>query len=153
MDNEREKSDVGNSDYLHVLIFSVTSSLGEQGLFMTEVVPGGAADRAGVKTNDRILEVNGENIEGSTHDQVVDKIKLAGGSIMFLLVDEETDRYYQNKRMQIGAWLATTKYLPHKPRIINMTRAPDGYGFLLREEPNQTGKAIINFIKIHLQST
>ncbi|XP_018533784.1 Na(+)/H(+) exchange regulatory cofactor NHE-RF3 [Lates calcarifer] len=122
--------------------FSVRSVKGEQGLFMTEVVPGGAADRAGVKTNDRILEVNGENIEGSTHDQVVDKIKLAGGSIMFLLVDEETDRYYQNKRMQIGAWLATTKYLPHKPRIINMTRAPDGYGFLLREEPNQTGHLI-----------
>lgn len=108
------------------------------------MIPGGVADKAGVKLNDRLLEVNGENVEDFTHDQVVDKIKLAGGSIMFLLVDEETDRYYKNKRMKIGAWLATVMYLPHKPRIANMTRGSDGYGFLLKEEPTQTGKAKVN---------
>ncbi|XP_071332383.1 Na(+)/H(+) exchange regulatory cofactor NHE-RF3 [Trachinotus anak] len=122
--------------------FSIRSVKGEQGLFMTEVIPGGMADRAGVKVNDHLLEVNGENVEDYTHDQVVDKIKMAGSNIMFLLADEETDRYYQNKRMKIGAWLATAKYLPHKPRIINMTKGPDGYGFLLREEPKQTGHFI-----------
>ncbi|XP_034417639.1 Na(+)/H(+) exchange regulatory cofactor NHE-RF3 [Cyclopterus lumpus] len=113
--------------------FSIRSVIGEQGLFMTEVVPGGVADRAGVSVNDRLLEINGENVEGSTHDQVVDTIKLAGGSIMFLLVDEETDRHYQNKHTKIGARLATAKYLPHKPRVIDMTKGPDGYGFLLKE--------------------
>ncbi|XP_040913611.1 Na(+)/H(+) exchange regulatory cofactor NHE-RF3 [Toxotes jaculatrix] len=121
--------------------FSLRSVNGEQGLFITEVTPGGMADGAGVKVNDRLLEVNGENIEDCTHEQVVDKIKLAG-SIMFLLVDKETDRYYQNKAMKIGTWFATTKYLPHKPRIINMTKGHDGYGFLLREEPKQTGHFI-----------
>lgn len=109
---------------------------------MTEVIQGGVADRAGVNVNDRLLEVNGENVEGSTHDQVVDMIRLGGSSIMFLLVDEETDRHYQGKRMKIGAWLATAKYLPHKPRVIDMTKGPDGYGFLLKEETNQTGKTI-----------
>ncbi|XP_056246198.1 Na(+)/H(+) exchange regulatory cofactor NHE-RF3 [Seriola aureovittata] len=122
--------------------FSLRSVKGEQGLFMTDVIPGSVADRAGIKVNDRLLEINGENMEDSTHEQAVDKIKLAGGSIMFLLVDDETDRYYQNKRMKIGAWLATAKYLPRKPRISNMTKGPDGYGFLLREEPNQTGHFI-----------
>ncbi|KAM9851227.1 Na(+)/H(+) exchange regulatory cofactor NHE-RF3 [Aulostomus maculatus] len=122
--------------------FSVCSVKGEQGLFMTEVIMGGVADKAGVTVNDRLLEVNGENIEKSTHEQVVDKIKLAGNSLMFLLVDEETDRYYQNKHIKLSAWLATTKYLPHKPRIVNLTKGPDGFGFLLREESSEPGHII-----------
>ena len=125
---------------------SITCFPGEQGLFMAEVIQGSVADKAGVNINDRLLEINGENVESCTHDQVVDKIKLAGSSIMFLLVDKETDRHYQNKRMKIGAWLATTKHLLHMPRIANMTKGFDGYGFLLKEETNQ-GKAIINSLK------
>ncbi len=111
---------------------------------MSELISGGVASRAGVKVNDRLLEVNGESVENSTHEQVVDKIKHTGSSIMFLLVDQETDRYYQNKHMKIGTWLATVKYLPHQPRAINITKGSDGYGFLLKEDPKQTGKAIIN---------
>ncbi|XP_034742037.1 Na(+)/H(+) exchange regulatory cofactor NHE-RF3 [Etheostoma cragini] len=122
--------------------FSLRSVKGEQGLFMTEVIQGNVADRAGVSANDRLLEINGENVEGSTHEQVVDKIKLAGSSIMLLLIEEETDRHYQNMRMKIGAWLATAKYLPHKPCVVNMTKGPDGYGFLLKEEINLTGHFI-----------
>ncbi|XP_078119027.1 Na(+)/H(+) exchange regulatory cofactor NHE-RF3 [Sander vitreus] len=122
--------------------FSLRSVKGEQGLFMTEVIQGSVADRAGVNVNDRLLEINGENVEGSTHEQVVDKIKLAGSSIIFLLVDEETDKHYKNMCMKIGAWLATAKYLPHKPRVVNMTKGPDGYGFLLKEEINLTGHFI-----------
>ncbi|KAM7407249.1 hypothetical protein PAMA_003126 [Pampus argenteus] len=122
--------------------FSLLSIKGEKGLFMTEVISGKVADRAGVKVNNRLLEVNGENVEESTHEQVVDKIKMADGSIMLLLSDEETDRYYQNKHTKIGASLATTEYLPYKPRIIDMTKGPDGYGFLLKEEPNHRGHFI-----------
>ncbi|KAF0026550.1 hypothetical protein F2P81_021287 [Scophthalmus maximus] len=122
--------------------FSLRSVKGQQGLFMTEVIPGSVADRAGVKVNDRLMEVNGENIEDSTHDQVVDKIRLAGSSFMFLLVDEETDRYYQNKHMKIEARLATANHLPHKPCLIKMTKGPDGYGFLLKEEPKRRGHFI-----------
>ncbi|TNN59282.1 Na(+)/H(+) exchange regulatory cofactor NHE-RF3 [Liparis tanakae] len=121
--------------------FSIRSVKGDPGLFMTEVTQGGAADRAGVSVDDRLLEINGVNVEDSTHDQVVDILKLAGSSIVFLLADEETDRYYQNQREKIGARLATTRYLPHKPRVIDMTKGPDGYGFLLKEY-NNIGKAV-----------
>ncbi|KAM4561213.1 Na(+)/H(+) exchange regulatory cofactor NHE-RF3 [Fundulus diaphanus] len=119
--------------------FSLRSVRGEQGLFMTEVLPGGVADNAGVRNEDRLLEVNGENIENSTHDEVVEKIKLGGKSIMFLLVDKETDRLYCNKKAKIGAWSPTVKFLSQQPHFINMTKGSDGYGFLLREEPNQSG--------------
>ncbi|XP_074550728.1 Na(+)/H(+) exchange regulatory cofactor NHE-RF3 isoform X2 [Halichoeres trimaculatus] len=116
---------------------SLRTVKGNKGLFMTEVAPGGIAHNAGVRLNDRLLEVNGENVEGMTHDEVVGKIKAAGKCLMFLLVDEETDKHFQSKHMKIGAWLATTRYLPHKPRKATMTRGPDGYGFLLKREPNQ----------------
>lgn len=122
--------------------FSLRSVKGQQGLFMTEVVQGGVADRAGVRLNDRLLEINGDDMDSKTHDQAVEKIKSAGGTLMFLLADEEIDRHYQSKHMKMGAWLATTKHLPHKPKIAELTKGNDGYGFLLKEEPMLSGHFI-----------
>ncbi|XP_057689103.1 sorting nexin-27b isoform X3 [Corythoichthys intestinalis] len=42
---------------------------------VSAVLPGGAADRAGISKGDRILEVNRVNVEGATHKQVVDLIR------------------------------------------------------------------------------
>ncbi|XP_077584947.1 Na(+)/H(+) exchange regulatory cofactor NHE-RF3 isoform X2 [Stigmatopora nigra] len=122
--------------------FSLRSVKGKQGVSVTEVVPGGVADRAGVKTNDRLLEVNGENVETDTHENVVDKVKKAGRNLMFLLCDAETDLYYRNLNQKICSGSATTECLPFQPRIVQLTRAPDGYGFLLLEEPDVTGHVI-----------
>ncbi|KAM9804908.1 Na(+)/H(+) exchange regulatory cofactor NHE-RF3 [Neosynchiropus ocellatus] len=113
--------------------FSVRSVKGVHGVFMTDVTPGGVANRAGVEVRDRLLELNGENLESCTHEQVVEKIKQGGSSLMFLLVNEQTEGFYQKKGIRMGHWLATTKYLPHKPRIINLFKGSDGYGFLLAE--------------------
>lgn len=112
------------------------------------MIPGNVGHNAGVRVNDRLVELNGENVEDATHEQVVDKIKLAGGSVMFLLVDQETDKFYKKKGMKIGAWLATVKHLPLKPRFINMTKGSDGYGFLLKEMPQKRGKATIDTLEI-----
>ncbi|XP_019734341.1 sorting nexin-27b isoform X1 [Hippocampus comes] len=42
---------------------------------VSAVLPGGAADIAGISKGDRILEVNRVNVEGATHKQVVDLIR------------------------------------------------------------------------------
>uniref|UniRef100_A0A3B3X1L0 PDZ domain-containing protein n=1 Tax=Poecilia mexicana TaxID=48701 RepID=A0A3B3X1L0_9TELE len=78
---------------MHQSILSVLP--GEPGLFMTQVDSGRVAYNAGVRNEDRLLEVNGENIESYTHDEVVEKIKLGGKSVMLLLVDKETDSFYR----------------------------------------------------------
>ncbi|RXN10268.1 sorting nexin-27-like isoform X1 [Labeo rohita] len=52
---------------------------------VSAVLPGGAADRAGISKGDRILEVNGVNVEGATHKQVVDLIR-AGEKELVLAV-------------------------------------------------------------------
>ncbi|CAL8390462.1 unnamed protein product [Gadus morhua 'NCC'] len=115
--------------------FSLRSVLGELGVFLTQVSSGGVAERAGARTNDRLLEVNGASVEQATHEQVVERIRVADGALMFLLVDEDTYGYYQTNQMKVGAGLATVKHLPHQPRIVYLTKGPEGYGFLLREDP------------------
>lgn len=52
---------------------------------VSAVLPGGAADRAGISKGDRILEVNGVNVEGATHKQVVELIR-AGEQELVLMV-------------------------------------------------------------------
>lgn len=52
---------------------------------VSAVLPGGAADRAGISKGDRILEVNGVNVEGATHKQVVELIR-AGEQELLLMV-------------------------------------------------------------------
>lgn len=50
---------------------------------------------AGVYKGDRILEVNNESVEGSTHRQVVEKIKCCGDSLTLTVISvtpEEADR-------------------------------------------------------------
>ncbi|XP_046814156.1 sorting nexin-27 isoform X1 [Vespa velutina] len=52
---------------------------------VSAVLPRGAAEKAGVRKGDRILEVNNVNVEGATHKQVVDLIK-SGGDVLTLTV-------------------------------------------------------------------
>uniref|UniRef100_A0A3B1KAJ8 PDZ domain containing 1 n=1 Tax=Astyanax mexicanus TaxID=7994 RepID=A0A3B1KAJ8_ASTMX len=122
--------------------FSVKSTKGEMGISMMDVVAGGVADKSGVNMGDRLVEINGENVDNSTHDQAVEKIKASGNSVMFLLADEDTYKFYKNKRITMGSGLASVKHLPMKPRIADMTKGADGYGYFLKEDPKMPGHFI-----------
>jgi sorting nexin-27 len=52
---------------------------------VSAVLKNGAADKAGLICGDRIIEVNGVNVEGASHKQVVDLIK-SGGEDLVLIV-------------------------------------------------------------------
>ncbi|XP_032514333.2 sorting nexin-27 isoform X1 [Danaus plexippus] len=58
---------------------------------VSAVLEQGAAEQAGIRKGDRILEVNGVNVEGSTHKQVVDLIK-SGGDCLTLTVISVTPK-------------------------------------------------------------
>ncbi|PAA83317.1 hypothetical protein BOX15_Mlig031027g2, partial [Macrostomum lignano] len=53
---------------------------------VSAVLPGGAADQAGLLKGDRIIEVNGVNVEGSTHKQVVDLIKSGRDQLILTVI-------------------------------------------------------------------
>ena len=50
------------------------------------VMPRGAADMAGVKKGDRILAVNGVDVQGAEHRYVVDLIKTGGPRLVLTLI-------------------------------------------------------------------
>lgn len=57
------------------LIKPVFRLSGEEGVFIVDVIPSGVAEKAGAKSSDRVLEVNGENVEDATHEQIAEKVR------------------------------------------------------------------------------
>nr|XP_034334437.1 SH3 and multiple ankyrin repeat domains protein 3 isoform X4 [Crassostrea gigas] len=54
--------------------------------YLDNVDPGSRADRAGLKTGDFILEINGENVVRASHDRVVQLIRQAGDTLALKVV-------------------------------------------------------------------
>uniref|UniRef100_A0A8D2L6M5 PDZ domain containing 1 n=1 Tax=Varanus komodoensis TaxID=61221 RepID=A0A8D2L6M5_VARKO len=112
------------------------------GLFLVDLVPQGPAVKAGVQPNDRLIEVNGENVENDTHEEVVEKVKRSGNQVVFLLSNKESDHYYNRLNMELTRGLASLELLPHKPRSLEIKKGNNGYGFYLRMEQNGKGHLI-----------
>ncbi|NXJ00051.1 NHRF3 protein, partial [Psophia crepitans] len=122
--------------------FSLKTTEGQKGLFIIELSSEGAAAKAGVQNNDRLIEINGKNVENDTHEEVVEKVKKSGNHVMFLLSNEETDHHYTSQKMVLSKESASLRLLPLKPRLIEIQKGKTGYGFYLQMEQN-TGDHII----------
>ncbi|XP_060090421.1 Na(+)/H(+) exchange regulatory cofactor NHE-RF3 [Heteronotia binoei] len=122
--------------------FSLKTTAGQKGLFIIDISPQGPAAKAGVQPNDRLIEVNGENVENDTHEEVVDKVRRSGNQVVFLLSNKETDCYYNRQNLPLKRETASLKFLPHKPRTIELIKENNGYGFCLRMEQNFKGHLI-----------
>ena len=59
-------------------------------------LPGGAADRSGIRYGDRVIEVNGINVENQKHSEVVQHIRLHPTHAALLVVDPITDKYLRS---------------------------------------------------------
>uniref|UniRef100_A0A0K0E369 PDZ domain-containing protein n=1 Tax=Strongyloides stercoralis TaxID=6248 RepID=A0A0K0E369_STRER len=62
---------------------------------VSAILHGGAAERAGLKMGDNILEVNGNNVEGATHRQVVELIKNGGDKLRLLVISIPEYEYHE----------------------------------------------------------
>lgn len=60
-------------------------------IFVREVRPGSAADRAGLVTGDRIVSINGQSVTGRSYGQVIELIHKCGPSLQLLVVPKEDD--------------------------------------------------------------
>ncbi|XP_053327501.1 Na(+)/H(+) exchange regulatory cofactor NHE-RF2 [Spea bombifrons] len=77
--------------------FHLHGERGKSGQYIRKVEPGSPAEIAGLKAGDRVLEVNGENVEKETHHQVVQRIKAMENETRLLVVDRETDERLRRK--------------------------------------------------------
>uniref|UniRef100_A0A1I8B7U7 PDZ domain-containing protein n=1 Tax=Meloidogyne hapla TaxID=6305 RepID=A0A1I8B7U7_MELHA len=70
---------------------------GKNGLFISQLVPGGVSEKAGFRVDDQLLAVNGDDIRGLSHFDVVKFIQNAGNILEFLverdqIVDDQMQR-------------------------------------------------------------
>ncbi|XP_055942822.1 protein scribble homolog isoform X2 [Argiope bruennichi] len=61
----------------------------DAGIFVSKVIPGGPAESAGLKVGDKILSVNGKDLESVTHFDAVDALK-AAGSMMVMTIRRDS---------------------------------------------------------------
>ncbi|XP_075054346.1 Na(+)/H(+) exchange regulatory cofactor NHE-RF3 [Mixophyes fleayi] len=122
--------------------FSLKAQKGNRGIFL-DTTPDGAASKAGIQQGDRIIEVNGKNVESNSYEETVKLVRESGDTAMFLVVDKETDDHFQKIKKKITADQASVRLLPSPPKIVELSKAPDGYGFYLRQEKNRKGHFIV----------
>nr|XP_025039736.1 Na(+)/H(+) exchange regulatory cofactor NHE-RF4 [Pelodiscus sinensis] len=122
--------------------------------FLSEVDAGLPADKAGMQDGDRILAVNGEDVEKLGHQEVVDRIRAGGNQVTLLVIDPEGDKFYSSMGLspllfsEEGPPLPTAPTCPITPQgnsapastpcLCLPDRGPEGRGFqqqIVTDEP------------------
>ncbi|XP_053564845.1 Na(+)/H(+) exchange regulatory cofactor NHE-RF1 isoform X2 [Bombina bombina] len=82
--------------------FNLHSDKTRQGQFVRAVDPDSPAEYAGLLPQDRIIAVNGLGMIGKQHADVVSAIKSGGDETALLVVDPETDSFFQECHVTPG---------------------------------------------------
>lgn len=87
----------GNARCVNIIISK--QNVLRQSLF--QVVTGGAADRAGLEDDDIVVEVNGVNVERSSHEEVVEIIRQSGSCLEMLVATKSVYSHFTDKGVTI----------------------------------------------------
>uniref|UniRef100_A0A1A8RJY1 Na(+)/H(+) exchange regulatory cofactor NHE-RF1 n=1 Tax=Nothobranchius rachovii TaxID=451742 RepID=A0A1A8RJY1_9TELE len=108
------------------------------GQFIRLVEDESPAAVAGLLAGDRIMFVNGENVEGESHQQVVARIRATTGALELIVVDPETAEMLKKHDLQWSKAESTGA----RPRLCHMQKGTSGYGFNLHSEKSKPGQFI-----------
>lgn len=130
-------------------------------MFIRLVEAGSPAERSGLRAGDRLLEVDGENVERESHQQVVERIRAAAGAVSLLVVDPVADEQLQKRGgpgtdpPAGGGQAAVEPAEPAtrepsaggrreelRPRLCCMKKGPNGYGFNLHSDKSRPGQYV-----------
>lgn len=104
--------------------FNLHGEKSKPGQYIGKVDKDSPAELAGLKANDRIIEVNGTNISIENHKQVVQRIKAISNETKLLVVDEEADKFYKSRNITIkGSLPNVTCMKTPVPRPATMNNA------------------------------
>ncbi|XP_059180429.1 Na(+)/H(+) exchange regulatory cofactor NHE-RF1-like [Centropristis striata] len=75
--------------------FNLHSEKSKPGQYIRAVDEDSPAQRAGLKPQDKIIQVNGMSVIGMQHSEVVAAIKAGGDEAVLLVVDAETEEFFK----------------------------------------------------------
>merc|ERR1712154_88937 len=87
--------------------FNLYQEKNKPGQYIGRIEPGSPADKAGLKENDRLVEVNNVNIAGENHKQVVARIKSRSTETVLLVAGSACDDYHNERGIVITGGLAS----------------------------------------------
>ncbi|KAG1929285.1 Na(+)/H(+) exchange regulatory cofactor NHE-RF2 isoform X2 [Pimephales promelas] len=79
--------------------FNLHSEKSRPGQYIRAVDEDSPAQRSGLKSKDRIIQVNAVSVEGKQHADVVAAIRAGGEDTTLLVVDPETDAFFKKCRV------------------------------------------------------
>ncbi|XP_019402634.1 PREDICTED: Na(+)/H(+) exchange regulatory cofactor NHE-RF4 isoform X3 [Crocodylus porosus] len=105
--------------------FYLRTELGHPGHVIRQLEAGGPAQRQGLKDGDRLLQVNGEDVDSMEHLRVVQKIKASGTRVSVTVLDGSTYKVAKTLGRDVGAMLPGIA----RPRLCYITKDKSGFGF------------------------
>ncbi|XP_058509229.1 Na(+)/H(+) exchange regulatory cofactor NHE-RF1 [Solea solea] len=88
-----EKGDNGYGFHLH-------GEKGKTGQFIRLVESDSPAETSGLRAGDRLVFVNGDEVENESHQQVVSRIRATVGSLELIVVDPDTEQLLKKHNMK-----------------------------------------------------
>ncbi|XP_039979228.1 Na(+)/H(+) exchange regulatory cofactor NHE-RF2 [Xiphias gladius] len=88
-----EKGDNGYGFHLH-------GEKGKTGQFIRLVESDSPAETSGLRAGDRLVFVNGEDVENESHQQVVSRIRATVGRLELIVVDPDTEQLLKKHNMK-----------------------------------------------------
>ena len=85
--------------------FNLYAEKNKPGQYIGEIDHDSPAEAAGLKEGDRIIEVNGVNVNMENHRQVVQRIKAVAAETRLLVVDQKSADWHRERRVLVKASL------------------------------------------------
>uniref|UniRef100_A0A8C7H7K9 PDZ domain containing 3a n=1 Tax=Oncorhynchus kisutch TaxID=8019 RepID=A0A8C7H7K9_ONCKI len=128
------------------LIVSVCISPGQKGRYMLSTVSECPAERAGVRSGDRLVWINGAMVSTLTHS-AISKMKCSV-HVTVLVINRESEASYIRRKLPILPIMAGSHNLPHRPQTMHLVQGSDGYGFLLRQGRLSSGAHLLREVDV-----